>query len=362
MKRLNRIFSSGLALILCFGLVACGGMQEGGTVQTSQTPVAPTPTLQPTSAPSTEGASTQVPSTQKPTAAPTQSATIVPTQSPVGEGKAMLYQIPGKHDVSMAYIIHTNDNKIIVLDGGEANTDQYNDTREDFLGLLRTITGEQIPTVDAWFITHCHRDHIGVFNELLKGNNPQCKVKNVYYNFPSRDWMIQQNVLDTYENFMEALKNCDNTVVVQLGDIIPVGNVSMEVMLVPDPSITANGVNESSVVFRATIGKQTVLFLGDLGTASGNRLYREHRNKLKSDVVQMAHHGSYGVTDVIYRYINPKVCLWPDAEFMWDENRNNAGNFTIIKTYNYLQTLNANIKHYKASEGKILKLEFPMNI
>ena len=360
MKRLNRVFTLGLVFLLCFGFVACGSGQE--TDQESPTPMKTTPGTTPTKAPATDSVSTQASSTQTPTVAPTQSTTVTPTQSPVVDGKATMYQIPGKHDVSMAYVIQTSDNKIIVIDGGEANTDAYNDTRDDFLNLVRTLTGEQKPTIDAWFITHCHRDHIGVFNELLKGNQPQCTVKNVYYNFPSRDWMLQQNVLGTYENFMEALKNCDNQVVVQLGDVIRVGNVSVEVMLVPDPSITSNGVNESSVVFRAAIGKQTVLFLGDLGTASGNRLYREHRNALKSDVVQMAHHGSYGVTDVIYRYIDPKVCLWPDASFMWDEGRNDRGDFTIIKTYNYLQKLNKDIKHYKASEGEILKLEFPMSI
>ena len=358
MKRLNRMLALGLMMLLSVGLFACGGPQEGGTEQVSNSPDATVPTLQPSANPTTGDVTT----TQTPTIVPTQSPSNTPTQSPILDGKAVLYQIPGKYDVSMAYVIQTSDNKIIVVDGGEANVDNYNDTREDFLQLVQSITGEQVPTIDAWFVTHCHRDHIGVFNELLKGNNPQCKVKNVYYNFPSRDWMIQQNVLDTYMGFMDALKNCDNAVVVQLGDVIPVGNVSMEVMLVPDPSITSNGVNESSVVFRATIGKQTVLFLGDLGTASGNRLYRQHRNELQSDVVQMAHHGSYGVSDVIYRYIAPKVCLWPDVEFMWDENRNNVGNFTIIKTYNYLQTLNKNIKHYKASEEAILKLEFPLDI
>ncbi len=359
MKRLKRLFSLSLVLLLCFGLIACKDTQPGSTGGFAGSPgVSLTPTMQLGAAATTEG----VIETHTPETTPPKSPSAVPSQTPVLEGRAVLYQIPGKFDVSMAYVIRTYDKKIIVMDGGEANTDQYNDTREDFLSLLKTITGEEIPTVDAWFITHCHRDHIGVFNELMKGEHPSCKVKNVYYNFPSRDWMIQQNVLETYENFMAALPNCDNAVVVQLGDVIPVGNVSMEVMLVPDPSITSNGVNESSVVFRAVIGEQTVLFLGDLGTVSGNRLYRQHKSKLKSDVVQMAHHGSYGVTDITYRHISPKVCLWPDAEFMWDEDRNNAGNFTIIKTYNYLLGLNKNIKHYMASEGEIVKLEFPLDI
>lgn len=359
MKRFNRLLSFGLVLLLCFGLLACNGTKPNRTEEpTGSSAASLLPTMQATPAATTEGTT----ATQNPTSVPTQSPTINPTQNPVLEGRAVLYQIPGKFDVSMAYVIRTYDNKIIVMDGGEANKDLYNDTRDDFLSLLKTITGEEKPTVDAWFITHCHRDHIGVFNELMKDDSPLCKVKNVYYNFPSRDWMIQQNVLETYENFMIALKNCDNAVVVQLGDVIPVGNVSMEVMLVPDPTITSNGVNESSVVFRATIGEQTVLFLGDLGTASGNRLYRQHKSKLKSDVVQMAHHGSYGVTDITYRHISPKVCLWPDAEFMWDEERNNAGNFTIIKTYNYLLGLNKNIKHYMASEGELLQLEFPLDI
>ena len=325
---MKRLLTLGLLLLLCFGLLACNNTQTD-TTPTDQADI----------------------------------HTAEPAATPSLEGKNVLFQIPGKFDVSMGYVIHTSDNKIIVIDGGEANPDRYNDVRDDFIDLLRSITGEKKPTIDAWLFSHCHRDHVGVFNELMNGKSPLYNVKNVYYNFPSRSFMCSQTSdLSTYENFMSALDNCDNVVIVEKGDIIQVGSVSIEVMLTPDESITANGINESSVVFRATIAQQTVMFLGDLGTASGNRLYHVNKNKLQSDVVQMAHHGSNGVNDNIYRTINPKVCLWPDASFIWDEARNEAGEFSTLRTFNYLNDYNKDIKHYIASKEGLLILEFPLDL
>lgn len=298
--------------------------------------------------------------TNGPTAAVTDKPAATPT---LKEGKDVLFQIPGHFDISMGYVIHTSDNKTIVVDGGEANADHYNDIRDDFMNVVRYATGEQTPTIDAWFVSHCHRDHVGVFNELMNDSDPDLIVKNVYYNFPSREYIRSDTSdMSTYNNFMSALEKCENVVTVQQGDKIQVGSVSFEVMLTPDESITSNRINESSVVYRATIAQQTVLFLGDLGKTGGLRLNNAYRNKLQSDVVQMAHHGSNGISDGIYRFIEPKVCLWPDVAFLWDESRNEAGEFSTIKTFNYLNNLNKEIKHYIASQEGLLMLEFPLDI
>ena len=332
MKRVECALSFILSLILCFSLCSCNN--------------------------STNTADTDSTSNDQ-----TDVSTYAPAATPSLEGKDVLFQIPGKFDVSMGYVIRTSDNKTIVIDGGEANADGYNDVRDDFMNVVRSVTGDMTPTIDAWFFSHCHRDHIGVFNELMAENSPALIVKNVYYNFPSKEYIRSDTSdMSTYNNFMSALEKCENVVTVQQGDIIQIGSVSFEVMLTPDESVTSNRINESSVVYRATISQQSVLFLGDLGRAGGLRLYHLYRNKLQSDVVQMAHHGSNGVTDEIYRVFAPKVCLWPDAAFIWDEDRNDAGEFSTIKTYDFLNELNKDIKHYIASQEGLLMLEFPLDI
>ena len=58
----------------------------------------------------------------------------------------------------MGYIIKTNNNKIIVIDGG---------TVEDTQNLINHINNLE-GKVDYWFITHAHDDHAGAFTEIVE--------------------------------------------------------------------------------------------------------------------------------------------------------------------------------------------------
>ena len=71
-----------------------------------------------------------------------------------------------------------------------------------------------------------------------------------------------------------------------------------------------------------TLGGKTVLFLGDLGIEGGEKLLAMHGDALKSDYVQMAHHGQNGVTRPVYEAAAPSACLWCAPDWLWD---NNAG-------------------------------------
>ena len=57
----------------------------------------------------------------------------------------------------MCYVIKTNNNKLIVIDGGIDGHGLYKPPY--LLEELRKISGEEHPVVDAWFITHAHHDH-----------------------------------------------------------------------------------------------------------------------------------------------------------------------------------------------------------
>ncbi|MCR5263003.1 MAG: MBL fold metallo-hydrolase, partial [Clostridiales bacterium] len=59
-----------------------------------------------------------------------------------------------------------------------------------------------------------------------------------------------------------------------------------------------------------------------LGVAGGEKLLACNGDKLKSDIVQMAHHGQNGVDRPVYEAIAPKICLLPTPQWLWD---NDAG-------------------------------------
>ena len=68
--------------------------------------------------------------------------------------------------------------------------------------------------------------------------------------------------------------------------------------------------NDSSLVFKLTTPNKSVMFLGDIGPAAGDVLYFESKDKLKADMVQMAHHGGFCCGMEVYAAIAPEACLW----------------------------------------------------
>ena len=80
--------------------------------------------------------------------------------------------------------------------------------------------------------------------------------------------------------------------------------------------------NETSLVMRAWVEDQSILFLNDLGgynsdRSSGARLINTYGEDLKSDIVQMAHHGQRGSQKALYDLVNADVFLWATPWFVW---------------------------------------------
>ncbi len=297
-----------------------------------------------------------------PTGTPVSDPTASPTQRPALGSVATLYQLDDSHYdwQMMSYVIQTKENKLIVIDGG------YTHNGDDLVKFLKTLDGVgNVPVIDAWFFTHCHEDHTDAFSALMAEATPRIQVKHVYYNFPSKSFMqsYEPKVLEkVYPNFMAGIGklNQNQVHVVKVGDVITVGSVSVEVLLTPDEKITQNPINESSVVYRMEIAGQSILFLGDLGPNSRARLVDGcDKNKLLSDVVQMAHHGNHGLPTSAYRKIKPKVCLWPTPNYLWKDDA--VKGYDTMTLYNFMvNTLKVN-QHLVAKDG-VQSLAFPFEV
>ena len=59
--------------------------------------------------------------------------------------------------------------------------------------------------------------------------------------------------------------------------------------------------------------------------------------ELKADMCQIAHHGQAGATLEVYKTINPKICLWPTTEWIWN---NVNGNLKTEETRGWIESLN----------------------
>jgi len=222
-----------------------------------------------------------------------------------------LYQISEVKDFMMSFVIVTKNDNVIIIDGGRC---------EDMPRLKEYVSGRH---VSAWILTHPHFDHIsGLVSEVAANGLRDFDVDKIIFNFPPYDELIARRDLPNYKGICSDLNDClpqfnaiypmikDKCFTVSQGESIMVDEVRIEFIFSYHPEITTNLINNSSLVFKAVTPNKSVIFLGDIGPDAGDILYFESEDRLKSDIVQMAHHGGLGCSMEVYAAIDPQACLW----------------------------------------------------
>lgn len=235
----------------------------------------------------------------------------------------------------MGYVIKTKDDKLIVIDGGtQADTD-------NLITKIKKLGG----AVDYWFVTHPHKDHAGAFIKIV--NETDIKINHVYITINELSWYqkYEADRIEEVKKFYNAILNeriKENVEEVTLNQKIYIDNIECEILGIKNPEITTNAINNSSMVIKMFVNNKSILFLGDTGVESGEKLLKNQRNKLKADIVQAAHHGQNGVNKEIYEAINPKIVLWPTPDWLWNNdigNGEDSGNWKTKETRTWLQEL-----------------------
>lgn len=248
----------------------------------------------------------------------------------------------------MGYLLKTSTGKLIVIDGG---------TTDDTEQLIDKIN-KNGSKVDYWFLTHAHDDHIGAFTQVVK--NTDIEIENIYVSVNELEWYKQNEPgrLEFTKTFLDTLsqeKIKNKVIKPTLNEKIKIDNIEIEILGIKNPEITENAGNEQSMVFTINTGKTKLLFLGDTGVKSSEKLLANQKEKLKSDIVQMSHHGQAGATKELYQAINPKICLWSTPEWLWNNDigtGKNSGTWKTLETRNWMQELKVK-KHYVAKDGNI---------
>lgn len=248
----------------------------------------------------------------------------------------------------MGYIIKTSNNKFIVIDGG---------TVEDADNLLKYIK-QNNGKVDCWFLTHAHDDHVGAFTEIV--NNTNVKIDNIYVSLNEKEW-YENNEPERAEfskyliNILNSEKIKEKVKEPQLNEKIQIDDVNIEILGIKNPEITTNCGNEQSMVIKFNIKNKSLLILGDTGTKSSEKLLNTQKDKLKSDIVQMSHHGQNGATEELYKIIKPETCLWPTPEWLWNNdngNGYNSGQWKTLETRKWMEDLKVK-NNYIEKDGDI---------
>lgn len=229
---------------------------------------------------------------------------------------SVLHMLKSATDTICESFIYEDDGLLLVIDGG------FESEAETLYRKLRMLGGQ----VTGWFFTHPHSDHVGAFCRLMESYGSDIHVEAIYCNFLPEEVLCKYEPREAentrkYFAWLDRLAHRYAITVKKMraGDVYSFGEGKLHVLREPDPAITENCINNSSVVFRLDVHGSRVLFLGDLGSEGGAQLLEcVSGEELKADFVQMAHHGQHGVERPVYEAIQPRCCLWCTPSWLWD--------------------------------------------
>ncbi len=251
-----------------------------------------------------------------------------------------LYFLGNSTSVQMFGCVIVSRGKTVVIDGGS-----FGDNRQ----LEDLLTKISDGYVDAWFFTHPHHDHIGAFYKIIK-HSSTIKIDKIYHHFPTLEELKKygtrhEGEITLLEHlfalFDESLK--DKIHIFRENDVFEFGEVEISVMRIYNESILENFVNNSSSVLRIDGTSASVLILGDLGKEGGDELKAKYsQGSLKTDYIQMAHHGQNGVKRDFYEYVRPKCCIWPTPDWLWNNDNGegfDTGPWQTVRTREWMDAL-----------------------
>ena len=259
----------------------------------------------------------------------------------LGGGYVLQYANRYKYQM-MGYLIETPDKKTCMIDGGQPY-------EEDAMYLYSLLT-ERNKKVDTWIITHAHDDHFGSLMYLME-NLPQFDIEigELYFDFPETEWLLTVERGTSFAPCTKFLSLLDKFNIkpkkLIRGNTINCGELKIEILKDSEGYEKYNTINDSSSVFKLHFPKRDVLILGDLGEEAGiDFLKTIPHEKLRCDIVQMAHHGQNGVNKEFYSIVKPKICLYCAPYWLWEnvgEKGEGTGPFNTLLTRKWMEELGA---------------------
>ncbi len=185
--------------------------------------------------------------------------------------------------------------------------------------------------------------------------------------------------MDTVDYLLQGLEGHDNVTWLSAGDELDVIGLHMKVLYTGTPEIlseSTNVLNDGSMVFKLVGQKKSMLFLGDIGdnNADNHALYPDtgagsvigrriadtilatYPEDVKSDYVQMAHHGNSLMPDYFYEAVAPRKAFFDAPDWLMENKNKETGQESYYTTPHYkalMEKLGAEIISYSSKRRSV---------
>jgi hypothetical protein len=210
----------------------------------------------------------------------------------------------------MCYVIRLDDGSFIVVDGGHGDPTQVDN--------LYNTMKKQAPNPDniviaAWFFSHDHGDHTQTFQPFVNKYKDMVTVERFIYNFPGEEQGNTSTVYKNIQSYISGFFKEAKIVKAHPGQVFHIRNSKITILYTMDvyESEKLSDTNNASIVWQMELEGKKFMCLGDYSESSLHLKKLYSKETLKSDIVQIAHHGISGQDGSIYPIIEPEYAFWP---------------------------------------------------
>lgn len=221
-------------------------------------------------------------------------------------------------DIGLSMIFTLSDGRLVVLDGGMPNVENH----EALLEAMKNASPDRDNIVVAgWYLSHAHIDHHGAAWKFIEHHLDKVRIEAFILNYApdsqyenlTEDGWKKPDDAQMFRAALEKVKPYTKVIKAHSGQVYHYGAEAVEIVYSVEDYYPEqlNFNNSSSLVLRLHAKGNTVMLLADTTHTSGARMMALHGDALKSDFVQIAHHGMWASYSSLYKLINAPVLLWP---------------------------------------------------
>ncbi len=255
--------------------------------------------------------------------------TPVPPTSPVSQAPASLQAehpapAPAEYMLKVHFIDVGQGDAILVQT--PAGQSMLADAGENSYGsrVVNYLTAQGVTELDVVVGTHPHSDHIGGLDTVINS----LPVKKVFMPKVTHNTQSFRDVLKAIEN--RGLK------ITEARAGVNVALEGLDCQFIAPLQNSYQDLNNYSAVIKLSFGSQTFLLTGDAGTESEDQILASPAD-LKSTVLKVGHHGSYGSSGVKFlKAIRPQYAVIMTAQ-------DNDYGHPHTQTLNRLKAIESNI-------------------
>ncbi|MBQ3705611.1 MAG: MBL fold metallo-hydrolase [Clostridia bacterium] len=226
---------------------------------------------------------------------------------------------------NMGYVFRLEDGRFVLVDGG-MDSGNYAEN------IYRTLS-EQSPepsniVIACWFLSHTHIDHTGAFMTMAEKYADRITVEEIASNFPSmadaacfrEAWNTRRIKEHIHRYFPDAKYSKVHT-----GQKLSFTGAEVEILYTQDDlvrkslSLANETLNTASICMRITIGGNTIMLPADCDETANHILLNMYGDYLKSDILQVCHHGGWGGTTEFYASVDPEVAIFSTSDELYSK-------------------------------------------